>query len=75
MDNVIETIKEKVEEVLHSNTATELEASTQPPTEESVVDNRQLKEDRSAFNCPICKGEGLVTQDKLCPECGGTGKV
>ena len=35
-------------------------------------------EDRSAFNCPSCLGEGLVkqgTKDIVCSQCGGTGKI
>lgn len=37
--------------------------------------------DRSAFNCPTCKGEGLITDVfeegglVRCPQCQGTGKV
>lgn len=33
------------------------------------------KVDRSAFNCPLCHGEGLQDQYTLCPSCGGTGKA
>lgn len=32
-------------------------------------------EDRSAFNCPACAGEGLKDQYHLCEQCQGTGKV
>ena len=37
-------------------------------------------EDRSAFNCPDCKGEGLCGTDRVgnetvCTTCAGTGKV
>lgn len=31
--------------------------------------------DRSAYNCPDCKGEGLKSDTEKCPNCGGTGKV
>lgn len=37
-----------------------------------------VAEDRSAFNCPQCVGEGLVlvsSVHKICPTCIGTGKV
>lgn len=34
-----------------------------------------LVEDRSAFNCPDCKGEGLKDQFHVCDKCGGTGKL
>lgn len=39
---------------------------------------RPKQEDRSAFNCPDCGGEGLKdgnNQFANCPRCGGTGKV
>lgn len=32
-------------------------------------------EDRSAFNCPTCKGDGLVNDFTKCPQCFGTGKI
>lgn len=32
-------------------------------------------EDRSAYNCPTCLGEGLDVHEKLCPQCLGTGKI
>jgi DnaJ-class molecular chaperone len=32
-------------------------------------------EDRSSFNCPDCKGEGLKNERELCQKCLGTGKV
>ena len=38
-------------------------------------------EDRSAFNCEPCKGEGLVGnlsivgKHDLCAKCGGSGKI
>lgn len=32
-------------------------------------------EDRNAFNCPVCLGSGLITDNtQRCPNCGGTGK-
>lgn len=34
-----------------------------------------VAEDRSAFNCPDCKGEGLKNDHELCPKCLGTGKI
>lgn len=36
---------------------------------------KEEKEDRSSFNCPLCKGEGLLDQKTLCSQCNGTGKV
>lgn len=50
------------------------------PKEEVVVEEKAPKvksepvEDRSAYNCPACKGEGL-DGDKVCASCLGTGKV
>lgn len=31
-------------------------------------------EDRSAFNCPACNGDGLISPTKVCENCLGTGK-
>lgn len=31
--------------------------------------------DRSAYNCPDCKGEGLLENGTVCPKCKGTGKI
>lgn len=33
------------------------------------------EEDRSAFNCTACKGEGLDEKVQRCSVCLGTGKV
>jgi DnaJ-class molecular chaperone len=35
---------------------------------------KPIIEDRSAFNCPECKGLGLLN-GVLCPRCQGTGKI
>lgn len=35
----------------------------------------EIKEDRSAFNCPDCKGEGLLDSNHVCPKCLGKGKI
>lgn len=50
--------------------------------EEAVVEPvKAPKPDRSAYNCPSCKGEGLVVDNfedggfVRCPQCLGTGKV
>lgn len=34
-----------------------------------------LVEDRSAYNCPDCNGEGLKDQYHVCEKCQGTGKI
>lgn len=44
------------------------------------VESAEEVEDRSAFNCSTCNGEGLVWDEGAkkhdrCPVCGGTGKV
>jgi DnaJ-class molecular chaperone len=39
------------------------------------TDPREVTADRSIFNCPDCKGEGLLNQHSQCPRCHGTGKV
>ena len=37
---------------------------------------KEVVEDRSAFNCPECKGEGIdVDKNLVCRNCNGTGKV
>lgn len=51
------------------------------PTEAEVspVEEPALPEDRSAFNCKPCGGEGLIGdpagQHEFCVACNGTGKV
>lgn len=47
------------------------------PEEDTIVEN---SEDRSAYNCSSCNGEGLIWHDganrhERCPACAGTGKV
>lgn len=42
------------------------------PAEEAAPEKPQ--EDRSAYNCPDCAGEGLKDPYTLCPGCNGTGK-
>jgi DnaJ-class molecular chaperone len=37
--------------------------------------SKEVLEDRSAYNCPTCKGSGLQDEKTLCPACHGTGKV
>ncbi len=49
----------------------EITKKEEPKKEEASKVN---KEDRSAFNCSPCKGEGLV-DGKICISCNGTGKV
>lgn len=53
----------------------------QPKVEKPKKEKVQVEEaeDRSAFNCPTCKGEGIViggfNKHEKCPDCLGTGKV
>jgi hypothetical protein len=52
------------------------DAPTPPVDEEETTQPK--KEDRSAFNCPDCGGEGLKNGNdpyQLCPTCNGTGKA
>lgn len=65
------------------------EAVEQPQPQESQPEAASVEEvqpqpepeqetpvaDRSAYNCPACKGEGLLDQKTLCSTCLGTGKV
>lgn len=53
----------------------ELEPQEAPLEEVVKKEPKEVKEDRSAYNCPTCKGEGLQDQYNVCPECHGTGKV
>lgn len=48
-----------------------VENEKQPQNEAPVL----TQEDRSVFNCPDCKGEGLKNPHSLCDRCLGTGKV
>lgn len=41
------------------------------PTDEVVSD----PEDRSAYNCPDCNGDGLLATGLVCGKCAGSGKV
>lgn len=50
----------------------EVSAVDQPVDEQAAT---MPQEDRSAFNCPDCKGEGLLNERTVCPKCSGTGKV
>lgn len=43
-------------------------------TEKDVV--TEEGEDRSSYNCPECKGEGInVFANVICPVCAGKGKI
>lgn len=50
----------------------EISAVDQPKDEQAAT---MPQEDRAEFNCPDCKGEGLLTQTKICDRCHGTGKI
>lgn len=48
--------------------------------QEAPIEKPVTVEDRSAFNCKACKGEGMVfttqrPQGEICTVCLGTGKV
>ncbi|HEX9060840.1 MAG TPA: hypothetical protein VF941_11730 [Clostridia bacterium] len=66
----VETIEEQPEAVQESQPVEETAA-------EPVLEAQPAApiEDRSAFNCINCRGEGLLSQTELCPICNGTGKV
>lgn len=66
----VETIEEQPEAVQKSQPVEETVA--EPVVEEAPA---APVEDRSAFNCSNCQGEGLLSQTELCPVCNGTGKV
>lgn len=46
-----------------------------PKKASKKADVQEEKEDRSAFNCPDCKGLGLQDSFHVCSHCMGTGKV
>lgn len=54
-----------------------VETTTAPVVEPvaPVAPQETVTSDRSAYNCPDCKGEGLKDENTKCPRCGGTGKV
>lgn len=54
----------------------------EPMKEKKVVAKKaEPKEDRSMFNCELCKGEGIeiygtdLNMERICTMCHGTGKV
>lgn len=53
------------------------EALTETPVTESVEEVAPVEveeDDRSSYNCPDCKGDGIVG-NVICNRCQGTGKV
>lgn len=77
---------EKVEPPLTTNapdlkefeSAKEEEVVESPAVE--VTPEVENESDRSAYNCPDCKGEGITfdhpfPEGKICQTCSGTGKV
>jgi len=80
--DTLETLKNMAEEVkttvAEAFNASSEEAPSQEQPQEPVVEVQAqpaVVEDRSAYNCPQCKGEGLLDQHTICPMCQGTGKV
>lgn len=48
------------------------------PKEDKPKVEKEVKEDRSDYNCKSCGGDGLIkagTKDIICQTCSGTGKV
>ena len=75
MDNVTESVQEN--EISQPETVGSEEAHGTILSDETIA-KVQPVEDRSAFNCSACGGEGLkngTIQDQLCPECNGTGRT
>lgn len=50
-------------------------AAPEPEVQPEPEPAQPAAEDRAAFNCPDCQGEGLQDQYNVCPRCNGTGKV
>jgi DnaJ-class molecular chaperone len=58
-----------------SEMETDQEVGVQTENEETASEE---SEDRSAYNCPACKGEGLIFEGRhgtFCQQCHGTGKL
>lgn len=65
---LLDTLKKDVQEI-----ETNVEPTPQtPPVVETTQE--QLTVDRSAYNCPLCGGEGLDGA-VICSRCAGTGKI
>lgn len=47
----------------------EQDKQTEPKSEE------RASIDRSEYNCPTCRGEGLINPQTVCDQCLGYGKV
>jgi hypothetical protein len=78
----VEEVNTPVEETVAAPVEETTPEAPQEPTEEkpeAPVETPSV--DRSAFNCPVCKGEGLVVDNfeegnfVRCLNCQGTGKV
>lgn len=76
MEEVQTPAEQAAEETPETQGALEpVEEATQPETTE---EDSTPAVDRAAFNCPPCKGDGLVGgvgEETRCPNCNGTGKV
>lgn len=69
MDNTIESLKTAINNLKN-------EPKDEVNEETSQVQHEEVHEDRSAYNCTDCKGEGLISQNGIiCATCHGTGKV
>lgn len=78
--DIIDTLNETIEDMKNKETSkkTIFDKSEVEETIVSALPVEEVSEDRSAYNCPTCKGEGLVpsgTRLVLCSECIGRGKV
>lgn len=63
------TVEEKVESKPVVDEPAETVSKTE--TTEKVA---EPENPRAAYNCEVCKGEGLQDERNLCPACLGTGK-
>lgn len=48
-------------------------SSKKKSNKEVVV--KEVKKDRSAFNCLPCSGLGMLPNGNICQECKGKGKI
>lgn len=73
--DILDTLKQKVEKATTNVEDTIHPQSSHVSEEVEKPAETPSTNDRSAYNCPECKGEGIVNEEHLCPLCKGTGKV
>lgn len=75
-----ETVVLETQVVEETNEEEEKKKKRRKKQEVEENEVKEVVEDRSAFNCPDCKGEGMIFNDifpegKSCTLCKATGKI